>query len=108
MFHNGNYLIVKKKSAGFWSGLWIFPMVRILKTSDVEKKIHKIKKKSKINNLKRLDIVNHAFSHFNIRANLILLSVTKSSLQNNSRWVSKEKALRMAIPKFVDLVFKKI
>ena len=79
--HDGKVLLERRPSPGIWGGLWCFPETAILKARAA----------------KRLEPIDHGFTHFRLRIQPLLCDV-ESSEARSGVWLELSDAADAAIP----------
>jgi len=84
LLKNGCVLLEKRPSSGLWGGLLTFP--EVAQTG------------WKIAARRRLAVVEHGFTHFQLRATPVLCIVVAARAAKNQQWVALARAPRAAVP----------
>ena len=79
----GKVLLERRPSSGIWGGLWCFPDKAVLKAKAT----------------RRLDLIDHGFTHFRLRIQPVLCDVkSESGAGSGSLWVDLDDAVQAAVP----------
>jgi A/G-specific adenine glycosylase len=81
--HRGDVLLERRPSKGLWGGLWVFPE---------NASGYRIKKQ------KRLDALEHGFTHFKLRVQPILCEASSRAETPGRIWLALNDALEAAVP----------
>jgi len=92
--HGDCVFLVRRPLEGLWGGLWVFPesdgvavdadALRLLGTACATRALR--------------PALEHAFTHFRLRARLVLCTVPSPGTPAGGRWFVLERALRAAVP----------
>lgn len=97
LLHKGSILMERRPSSGLWGGLWTFPEA-------ASKNIEAYCKRtlgSEIADIRRLKILEHGFSHFNLRIQPLACEVRRvapSAEEAGRMWIDIDDAKGAAVP----------
>ena len=100
---SGYFYLKKRPSKGLWGGLWTF-----LEDQSLEDLIKENSEKLDLqeDSLKELSLINHSFSHYNLKADIYLIKSSGSISYNE--WKKIEELDNVGMPKPVIETLKKI
>ena len=107
LLHKGTVLMERRPSAGLWGGLWTFP-------ESASKNIKAYCRGAlgcEIASIKKVRILEHGFSHFNLRIQPLACEVRRVSPraeESGRMWIDVEDAKSAAVPAPVRKLLKKI
>jgi len=107
LLHKGSILLERRPSTGLWGGLWTFPEA-------ASKKIEaecRLAYGCDIASTKKLKILEHGFSHFNLRIQPLACEVRSTSPraeESGRMWIEIEDAKGAAVPAPVRKLLERI
>jgi A/G-specific adenine glycosylase len=107
LLHKGTVLLERRPSVGLWGGLWTFP-------ESASKNIEAYCRSAlgcEIASIKKLKILEHGFSHFNLRIQPLACEVRRvapRAEESGRMWIDMEEAQGAAVPAPVRKLLKKI
>jgi A/G-specific adenine glycosylase len=107
LLHKGTVLMERRPSAGLWGGLWTFPETG---SKDIEPHCWNALG-CEIAGIKKLKILEHGFSHFNLRIQPLACDVGRvapRAEESGRMWIEIEDAKGAAVPAPVRKLLEKI